>query len=511
MKVKLDKIFQICLVMLLLTGCSGQQTENNYVRIRLKEDPTTLDPAYIVDVSGGIIAAKLYNGLVRIDEKCKLIPDIAESWQISDNGLIYTFKLRNDVKLSNGKKVTANDFLKCYQRILSPQTASPRNWIFDKVKEFKVVSGLEFQIVLKEPFAPFLYLLCLPNAYLVVEDNLGTQSSTLDCVRGNLSTTGPYIVSEWQHDNKLILEPNRYYFGERAKVPGIEYLVIPDNFTAKTEFELGNLDIMEVAADDWSRYHDSAKWPTYSETGLNTYYLGFNCQDIRFRSCRLRQALNHAVDKETIIKHLLQGQAQEARGPVPPVLLENNLIGYKYLPNKAKRLLQQSGVKFEQPIKLYVRAQKEAIRIAESIQHYLNAVGLETRIIPLEWSAYKEKVAKGEADLFLMSWWADYPSAENFLFPTFHSSNWGSGGNRARFKNLAIDRLIEKSQAEMDIEKRTALYRKIQRAIVCQAPWLFLWHKKDLAATQPWIKGMKLYPVYNSDKGTDVVKIRIQD
>lgn len=487
---KFLKFVLLIICVSLFWGCGKTGDDlSGFIRVRIKEDPTTLDPAYIVDVTGGMISAKLYNGLIRIDENARIKPDIAQSWKVSEDGLSYTFVLRNGVKFSDGKGITASDFLKCYSRIISPDVTSPREWIFDKVKEFKVISPTEFQIVLKEQFAPFIYLLTMPNAYLVSDNNLGT---------------GPYILYEWLHDNKLLLTPNPYYYDVAPKIKGIMYKVIPEDFTARTEFELGNLDVMGVSLQDWKYYKQSDKWKMYSCTGLNTYYIGFNLNNPVFRSRRTRQAFNYAIDKEKIIEYLLGGQAEVSGGAVPSVLLDKNIEGYSYLPNKAKKLLAQSGVKFDKPLNIYVRAQKESIRIVESIQHYFTEVGIETKIVPLEWSAYKEAINEGEADLFLMSWWADYPSAENFLFPTFHSSNWGSGGNRAFFKNDVIDRLIIQSQKESDDKKRILLYGKLNRLIAVQAPWAFLWNKRQLVVTQEWVDGYKIYPVYNGDKGTDI-------
>ena len=469
-----------CLIIFLIffiAGCARKVDHSDILRLRLKEDPTTLDLAYIVDVTGGAVAAKLYSGLVRFDENCKIVPDLAESWQISPDRCEYTFKLRKDCS------ITAEDIKKSFDRIISPQTLSPRAWIFDKVEEFKVIESYTFQIILKEPFTPFLSLLTMPNAYI--------------------EGTGPYILSKWEHDQRLVLKPNPDYFGPRSRVEGIEYRIIPEQFTAMAEFKLGNLDITELSPIQWVNMSGNiceASPRRYSQVGLNTYYIGFNCQKPLFKSLRVRQAFNYAIDKETIIKRILQGQAEPAGGPIPPALLKTKTRVYPYLPNRAKKML--SGVKFDKPLKIYVRAESQGIQIVEAIQHYLTEVGVKTEILPLEWSAFKEAVTEGKADLFLMSWWADYPDPENFLFPTFHSSNWGAGGNRARFRHTIIDKLIE----EVQYEANPRMYEKLQRLINRQAPWIFLWHRKELIVAQPWVKGFKIYPVYNSDKGTDVIK-----
>jgi len=469
------KRYLVIITLVFITGCAANRQLPDVLHLRLKEDPTTLDPAYIVDVAGGSVAAKLYSGLVRFDENCRIVPDLAESWQISQGRCAYTFKLRRNCG------ITAGTVKETFTRILSPKTLSPRKWIFDKVKKINVIDTRTLQILLKEPYAPFLSLLTMPNAY----------------IKG----TGPYRLSEWEHDEKLVLAPNPSYFGPQPKLKGIEYRIISDDFTADTEFKIGGIDIMQVSPLDWKEFSRQG-YNVFSQAGLNTYYIGFNCQRYPFTLVRVRQAFNYAINKNAIIKHILQGQADPAPGPVPSGLLKAGIRPYPYLPNKAKHMLQ--GIKFSRPLKIYIKSESMGIQIAESIQHYLLSVGVKTEIYPLEWSAFKDAVTSGRPDLFLMSWWADYPNPENFLFPTFYSGNWGTGGNRARFKNIGIDRLIKQVQCKSD----TGTYNKLQRLIHCQAPWLFLWHKKSLVAVQPWVRNFKLYPVYNSDKGLDVEKIK---
>lgn len=479
-------------ITLYLSGCSVKKDEGNTVSIRLKEDPTTLDPAYIVDVAGGGIAAKLYNGLVRYDENLNIVADLASKWEVDESGLIYTFYLKPDVRFSNGKELESSDIFEAFQRV---RKDSPKKWIFDKVKEFQVPDEKTFKIILKEPFSPFLSFLTLPNAYITTDGKIGT---------------GPFVVTEWERDQYLILSANKNYFGGRPKTEKIEYRIISEELTALYEFRLGNLDILEVSPSQWA---DPKKTfvkiaRKYSQTGLNTYYIGFNFGKPYLRRTDLRQALNYAIDREAVIDTVLKGQGALSSGPVPPALLPYaGYYSYKYLPNKAKKIFKRH--RFAKKLKLYVRAQAQAIQIAEVIQYYLSEAGVVIEIVPLEWSAFKKAISDGEPDLFLMSWWADYPDPENFIFPPFHSSNKGAGGNRTGFSNKIIDRLIEEAQREMDKTKRDKLYEKLQRYINRRSPWIFLWHAKELMLVNSDIDGYKQYPVYSGDKGTEVEKIRM--
>ena len=483
----MKKQLVVVLLCLLVSGCAGEQENENILQLRLKEDPTTLDPALIVDVPGGAVAAKLYSGLVRFNEQARVIPDIAESWDISSDGLGYTFRIRPGISFSDGSLLTAGSIKQSFDRIIEQ---SPRKWIFDKVKTIKVIDDTTLQIIMKEPFAPFLGLMAMPNAYITTDGKTGS---------------GPYQLRQWEHDRRLLLAPNPLYYGEPARIDGIEYRIIPEDFTALAEFEMGNIDMMELSPIQWRRVNEGRSLPechVFSQIGLNVYYIGFNFREPLFRDGSLRRAFNYAIDKKTIIKNVLQGQAEPAGGPVPPILLPAERYPYPYSPGKAKRLLR--GYKFARPLKLYVKAQNQSIQIAEVIQHYLGEAGVPVEIIPLEWSAFKKAVNEGETDMFLLSWWADYPDPENFLFPTFHSVNAGPGGNRAYYSNRVVDNLIEQAQNELDPGARDELYQKLQVYINRQAPWIFLWHTRELILVHPRVKGFKLYPVYNSDKGTDV-------
>jgi peptide/nickel transport system substrate-binding protein/oligopeptide transport system substrate-binding protein len=183
------------------------------------------------------------------------------------------------------------------------------------------------------------------------------------------------------------------------------------------------------------------------------------------------------------------------------------VAGYSYDPEKAKALIREAGAEGA-TVKIYITLDAEVLDIIEVIQNYLTKVGLKVEIIQLDWSALKHAVNEGEPDAFWLSWWADYPDPENFLFPLFHSASVGSGGNRTRCIDPELDRLIETAQRTMNEKQRYRLYREAEDRIIKNAPWIFMWHRADYFVIQPWVKDFKIYPLYSIDKRVDITVTR---
>lgn len=510
-------LFIFISILFLSVCCSSQNRLPGYLYYRLNTNPTTLDPALIVDVTGGTISAKLFNGLVSIGDDLGIRSDIAEKWTISQDGLIYTFALRRGITFSNKKEVRSGDFKYSFERVLDPKTRSPNIWVFEKIlgaEEFmkgrasdvegiKVIDDYTLQIRLKRPFAPFLNLLTTTSAYVVPKEEierLGPDFSSRPV------GSGPFVLEEWIPNREITLQKREDYFDRAAKVKGIIYRIIPEDLTAVTEFEIGNIDVLTIPASEYSRYGKDRKKKDLisSIKGLNTYYLGMNCSRHPFRNPTLRKAMNHAIDKAKILNTIYEKRGRAAAGPLPDVMRKWDITSYyEYDPQKARELIRKEGM-HGFTIQLYVTADQEIVDIAEVIQSYIQAAGIKVRIRQLEWSAYKEAVNRGEPDMFYLSWWADYPDPENFLFPLFHSSNHGPAGNRTRYTNAFVDSMIAQGQYTLDEDKRNLFYRRAEEMIIADAPWVFLWHRTDFSIRQPWVKNYKIYPIYSMDKGTEI-------
>jgi ABC-type transport system substrate-binding protein len=513
----------IALVLALFYGCqpSSDNKLNDYLYLRLPTNPTTLDPALITDVMGGAIAAKIFNGLVRFNDNIDIVPDIAESWRISNDHRTYTFKLRNDATFSNGRQVTARDFQYSFERVLSPGTKAPITWVLDRIKGardviagrtthasgIRVIDDRTLELTLEKPFGPFLSLLGMSAAYVIPREAVAQFGQDFG---SHPVGSGPYVLAEWLHGQNLTLFARDAYFEGRPHLKGIVYRVIPEDLTAVMEFETGGLDALQIPASEYRRYTSDPKWrgQVAGRPGLNCYYLGLNNQRAPFNDIRVRQAVNLAIDRRRLLETVFENRGILASGPIPPPLWKfgmgpKDTDGYNYEPERAKRMIREAGMEGKR-IKIYISAEPEVLDILEVIQQYLARAGLIAEIVQLDWSAYKEALNKGEADAFWLSWWADYPDPENFFFPMFHSSNAGPAGNRTWHKDREFDRLIEQAQSTANERTRFTLYQQANRHIVKNAPWVFMWHRSDFYVFQPRVKDFKIYPIYSVDKGMDV-------
>ncbi|PKL45815.1 MAG: hypothetical protein CVV41_02090 [Candidatus Riflebacteria bacterium HGW-Riflebacteria-1] len=486
----------------------------------LSSEPSNLDPARGVDVNEASIQAKVFDGLVRYDEKMRLVGNLAESWTVSPDGKELVFRLKQNVFFHNGQVMTSSDVIYSLDRILDPAVGSPRTWALEKVEgagarmrgEASTVSGITaiddytVSIKLTAAFAPFLSLLSMPACYILPSGNAHeiSERSFFEKPAG----TGPFKITERVRDSYIKLVANSSYHGQKPHLARLDIRIIPENMKAEMEFESGNLDMLQLYPANYERFKsdpDFAKRIT-DVPSLNVFYIGFNNQVAPFDDAKVRRALNMLVDREKIIKAVYQGRAVAANGSIPPGISGYNASanGLEFNPEEGRRLLKEAGYSKANPLNfdLYQRSAQSAFEITRLLQGELKKHGVNINLKPMEWSALKDAVSKGEAPAFYMSWFGDYPDGENFLFPVFHSSNWGSGGNRARFKNAEIDRMIEDSVRIQDDNMRAEAYDRINRKISGHAPWIYLWHASESYLTSEKVSNMDFSPMFFCDNAT---------
>ncbi len=483
----------IVLISLLITlpACSKKKTDDDILKISFKVEPSSIDPSCVTDVNGGKICSLLYNRLVQFDLNMKIVPDLAESWNISKDQKTYTFCLKKDIKFSDGSQLTSDDVKTSFVRVVHPSTRSARAWLFEKVKGyasfrknkntdikgFIIIDPFTFQIKLKKPYAPFLSMLTFPNA------------SIAKYAGKAILGTGPMILENWEHDQYIDLIWNPYSESPHSSISRVRYIIQPENLTRSTDFEMGNLDIMDLPEEEYLYFSQHPKWKNYifKQTGLNFYYLGMNCANAPLNQLEARQFINSRLDIDIILNTLYQNRAIRAEGPVPPSLL-------KYPAMKQSQF--KNTIALSRPLILLQSKKTENYLITEIIQHQLSKAGIPIQIQTLEWSSFKSRITEGNYDLFILSWWADYPDPENFLVPLFHSRNHGAGGNYTHFQDSYVDQMLDQAEMTIDEELRLEIYRKVILRIQELHPMIFLWHKIDQVIVQPSIQNYTLSTVY---------------
>ncbi len=510
----------IALLLLVVVGC-GRGRDRDTLYVSLDADPTTFDPALIQDVAGGEIAAKLFNGLVRYDQQGRLIPDLAERYEVSADGCTFTFHLRRGVRFASGDPVTAEDVKFSLERLLRPATHAPRPWVLEKVVGYdafrrgeleelpgvRVVDTHTVTITLDEPFAPFLSRLTLPGGSILPRaevERLGEEFASRPV------GSGPFILERYKPSESLTLKANPDYFDGPPTIARMVYRIVREPMPRVAEFRRGALDVISIpqARLDQFQTDPELKRLVIGEPGLNTYFLGFNCTRPPFDDVRVRRALSHAVDRQSLIQTILKDRAVIAAGPIPPGLAgyDPELKGYEYDPAEAKRLLQEAGWDWNREMEIILPSAKETIDLINAVADCFTRLGVKVRVSPRERSTFKMLLRQGDFDLYYYSWWADYMDAENFLAPLFLSAPDRAAGNATGYANPQVDRHIRAAQREMDEAERVGLYQEIQRLVVADAPRIFLWHRKLFIAVQPWVRNYGLYPLYNVNKG-DIVSL----
>lgn len=483
-------------------------------------EPGPIDPARAVSVTDGAVCALVYNGLLRFDATGAVVPDLAQDWEVSPDGLVYVFHLRSGVVFQDGSALDAGDVVFSFTRILDPKVGSSRAWVLDNIKGAREylsgraasVSGLEapdpltVRITLAVPLAHFPALLAMPAAYVVNPEAVRRWGSDYGY---HPVGTGPWILEAWREGVEMRFRANPAYFEGPPRLRRLVFRFIPDAATRQAEFEAGNLEVLALGEENASYF---ASNPRYSgrilkAPELAVVYVALNCTKPPLDNVLVRRAVNHAIDRKAILDAIRPGRYVLAQGSVPPGLAghETTWPGYEYNPSLARSLLAQAGYPDGFDMDLLIRAGGISVFCAEPIQAELAKIGVRVRIVQLETQAFWAACGdSGNPDACLLSWVADYADPENFLFPLFYSANPPSAGNNARFADPVADRLMEEIHREGDPRRRAVLCQAAERAIFEKAPWVPLFFPLDLIVYQPEVRGYRVWPVYNGNKMTEV-------
>lgn len=472
-------------------------------------DASNLIPLLASDSTSHEIAGLVFNGLIKYDKDVHIVGDLAESWEISRDGLVITFHLRKGVRWHDGKPFTAHDVLYTYQVTVDPKTPTAYAGDFLKVKKAEVLDDHTFRATYDRPFAPALMswsVGILPRHLLE-----GRDITTSPLGRHPIGT-GPYRFKEWVAGQKIVLVSNPDYFEGRPYIDGYILRIIPDTATMFLELRANGIDRMGLTPLQFTRQTENnlfrENYRKYRYLSFAYTYMGYNLKNPLFADKRVRQALAHAVNREEIIDGVLLGLGKPANGPYKPGTWAHNpnVRTYSHDPEKAKALLAEAGwrrtdggflEKDGKPFEFEIitnQGNEIRAKCAEIIQRRLAEIGIRVKIRVIEWAAFvNDFINKRKFDATILGWTIPM---EPDLYDVWHSSKTGPQElNFVSFRNDEVDALIVRARETFDQPLRKRCYDRIQEILAEEQPYLFLYVPDALPILHARFRGVEVAPL----------------
>lgn len=496
------------------SGCSRarSQFEPGVLRVNLGTEPPGLDWHTATDSNSFDVVSNLMVGLTQYTNELRAAPSCAESWEVLDNGKRYLFHLKDSIKWSDGKPVTAHDFEYAWKRLLNPDTAAQyafflydivnaREFNTGKIKNadelgIKALDDRTFEVRLRKPAAYFIYLTAFCSSFPMRRDvvekwgNRWTEPA-------HIVTNGPFKLTKWQHEYKIELTANELFHEGVPKLKKIKMFMVPEASTAFALYENNELDFIDnrsFATPDVERYKDSPDYKNFPLLRAN--YLAFNVSKKPFTDVRVRRAFAMAIDKSVFPRILRRGE-RPASSWIPPALAGYAPdSGLPFDPAAARKLMAEAGYPdgkgFPKPELLYPSRDDARLTVEATQDELKRNLGVEIGLVNMEWKVYLATVRKDAPPMYRNSWGADFPDPETFM-NLFTSYN---GNNDSHWSDPAYDKLIERAEAELDPKLRADLYRQADRMLCRDAvPLVPTYLATQNIMVKPWVKGIAINPL----------------
>lgn len=494
---------------LFVGACTAAKQQNDLVRMRLATDPPTIDWALAVDATSLEIITPVQEGLLSQDTQSKVEPALADKWTIDASGKVYEFHIRDNAKWSDGQPVLAQHFVDAWERLLNPSTASEYAYfLFDvqgaeayqsgKSKDFstvgvKAIGEKQLQVTLKNAVSYWINIPTFWVTYPIRKDLIAKYGEKWTAP-GNLVSTGPYVLKEWQRESRVLLEknPNFYDAEVLAKSPNkIEFRTVKEGSTAITLFKANQLDIVRdlppvqiPTLTKMAEYH--------SVPQVRGYYVGFNTLDPKVKDVNVRKAIALAINEKELGK-VLNDTIRPSKSWIPEGILGfDDSLGLQYDPKKAVETWNLVKNKPES-IEIWFNSGEQNKVIAENLQSQVKKVlGLELVIQLQEWKTYLKTLSTATPTFWRLGWTADYPDPNTFM----DLFTCKSGNNFTKFCNASYDTAVYEAAKLTDNNKRVEIYTRLQKQLLEQEVlFIPLFNEKVPYLVSQRVKGLVMNPM----------------
>lgn len=495
--------YLLILAILLLSGCAKIPLPKDTLFFAIRSDPPTLNPITSSDNSSHLIISTIFNSLVKYDACDNIVGDLAENWELSEDGKSYTFKLKKGIKWHDGAPFTAEDVKFTFQKLFEPETNTYNRALYQvngKNPKIEVLSGDRIRFTLPEPFAPFLSN--LTQLGIIPKHLLEGKDINRDSFNWNPIGTGPFKLKEWRSSERILLQANLDYFEGAPKLKRIAFIIIPSAESKRIALLTGSVDMGEITPEDLRALSGSKELKIYDREQYVYYFMGYDLSNKLFDH-NLRAAINYATDKQSIINAIFQKNAEPAYGPIPTgsKYYSDSCKKYQRDLKKAKLLLHRSGWREKKGKKFlyrdgeslqfevcYPSSSTPCEKAAVFLQAQLAEVGIDMHLKGMEFSALLSRCNPKEFQAVILNW------AENCdpdCYTEWHSSQIGENGmNFVSYSNPKVDRLLEAGRATTDPTKRKEIYAQFQKVVTEDAPYLFLWSPRGLVAVNKRVENI---------------------